>query len=243
MELGEADCIVTFYTPYKGKLRAVAKGARRPKSKLGGHIEPFSYNKILIAQGKNLDIISQIQTIDSFYSLRNDLWLTSCALYVLELVDRFTAEEEENHRLFHLLLDTLYQLCQTDSVELVLRYFEMHFLDYLGYRPQIQRCVDCDAPLKPAVNYFTSSGGGILCSGCRNQELVVSPISVDALKVMRFLQDNDYSRVKRLHLKPELSGELEQLLRRYIRYLLEREVGSAEWLDRLRREINLRRQV
>jgi DNA repair protein RecO (recombination protein O) len=175
--------------------------------------------------------------------LRDDLWLTSCALYVAELVDRFTAEGEESYRLFKLLIDTLYHLCQTDSDELALRYFEIHFLEYLGYRPQLQRCLRCDTPLEPVTNFFSTSGGGVLCNNCRNQELIVSSLSLDALKVLRFLQDNDYATVKRLRLKPDLSRELEQLMRRYIRYLLEREVGSVEWLDRLRKEISLHRRV
>ena len=242
-ELGEADSIVTLYTPYLGKLRAVAKGARRPGSKLGGHIEPLAYSKMLLARGQNLDIITQTQTIEGFFPLRNDLWLTSCALYVAELVDRFTAEGEENHRLFELLLDTLHRLCQTNSDELILRYFELHFLEHLGYRPQLQRCLGCNSPLEPATNFFSPSGGGVLCDRCRGQEPIVGPISLEALKVLRFLQDNDYATVKQLRLKPDLSRELEQLMRRYIRYLLEREVGSVEWLDRLRKEISFHRRV
>lgn len=235
-ELGEADCILTLYTPHRGKLRAVAKGARRPKSKLGGHVELLTYSEILLAQSKNLDIITQSQTIQGFFSLRDDLWRTSWALYVIELVERFTAEDEENYPIFRLLVDTLQWLCQARHGDIILRCFELHLLQYLGYRPQLQKCVDCQSPLEPGINFFTPSGGGVLCPGCRDREPVVYPLSLNALKVIRFLQRSDYASVDRLRITPELSTELKRLMQGYIRYLLEREVKSVDWLDRLKKE-------
>ena len=106
-EVGEANSILTLYTPHLGKLRAIAKGVRRPKSKLGGHVEILTYSKVLLAQSQNLDIITQSQTIESFLPLRGDLWRTSRALYIVELVDQFSAEGEENYPLFRLLVDTI----------------------------------------------------------------------------------------------------------------------------------------
>ncbi len=168
--LGEFDKIITFYTPEFGKLKAVAKGACRPKSKLGGNVEPLTYSLVLLAKGRNLDIVTQSQTIDGFMALKSDLWRASCGLYILELIDSFTMENSENRPLFNLLLDALRQLCQVDSRGIVLRYFELHLLHYLGYRPQLHRCVMCDSPLKPEVNFFSSSQGGVLCHHCNSRE-------------------------------------------------------------------------
>jgi DNA repair protein RecO (recombination protein O) len=235
-QLGEADSILTLYTPYRGKIRAVAKGVRRPKSKLGGHAELLTYSEMLLARSKNLDIITQSQNIDSFIPLRDDLWRTSQALYVVELVDRFTAEGEENYPLFGLLIDTMRWLCQAHRGELTLRYFELRLFEYLGYRPQLQQCVGCQSSLKPGGNFFTPSGGGVLCPRCRDREPIVYSLSLNALKVMRFLQRSDYAAVARLRVTPELSLELKRLTQGYIRYLLEREVKSVEWLDRLEKE-------
>jgi len=234
--LGEADNIITFYTPNLGKIRAVAKGIRRPKSKLGGHLDLLTQSSLLLAQGQNLDIITQSQTIESFLPLRNDLWRTSCAFYVAELADQFTAEQVENYPIYRLLQTTLLWLCEAQSNELVLRYFELHLLSYLGYQPELYQCLNCRATLVQGRNFFSASGGGVICPNCAKKEQLVRPISVDAIKVMRFLLKNDLPSASKLQIKPGLSHELEQLIREYIRYLLEREVKSVEFLDRLRGE-------
>ena len=234
--LGEADNIITFYTPNLGKLRAVAKGVRRPKSKLGGHLDLLTQSSLLLAQGQNLDIITQTQTVESFLPLRSDLWRTSCAIYVAELADQFTAEQVENYPIYRLLQTTLLWLCEAQSSELVLRYFELHLLSHLGYQPELYQCLNCRAPLAQGRNFFSASGGGVICPNCAKKEQLVRPISVDAIKVMRFLLKNDLPSASRLQINPGLSHELEQLMREYIRYLLEHEVKSVEFLDRLRGE-------
>ena len=128
-ELGEADSILTLYTPHLGKIRAVAKGVRRPKSKIGGHVEQLVHSQMLLARSKSLDIVSQSQAIESFLPLRDNLWRTSSALYAVELVDRFTAEGEENYPLFRLLVDTLHWLCHNHKghfVVLITRIADLH---------------------------------------------------------------------------------------------------------------------
>ena len=234
IKLGESDRILTLYTPDYGKVKAVAKGTRRPKSKLGGHVELLTYSLLLLARGKNLDIITQAQTIDSFLPLKDDLQRMACGIYVLELVDAFTAEHIENRNLLNLLLNTLHQLCQTNKNETVLRYFELHLLEYTGYRPQLQRCANCDSPLKPQTNYFSSSEGGVICNVCSYEEPVARPLSLNALKVLRLWQNCDYEVASKVNINPELSLELEQVMREYIRYLLERQVKSVAWLDKLK---------
>jgi len=248
-KLGEFDKIVTIYTPELGKLRAVAKGACRPRSKLGGNVEPLTHSLLLLAKGRNLDIITQGQTINGFLALKSDLWRMACGLYILELIDSFTVEGSENRPLFDLLLDILNQLSEPDSNETVLRYFELHLLHYLGYRPQLRRCVSCDSPLKPVVNFFSPSKGGLLCPHCNSGEnhhyeqietvsLKTSlPISVEAVKVLRLWQSCDYATARRVKLKPELSRELEQVLHEYITYILQRELKSLTWLKELKGEI------
>jgi len=241
-KLGEADRILTLYTPYLGKIQAVAKGVRRPRSKLAGHLELLTHSQVSLARGKNLDTITGSQTINSFLPLKSDLQLTSYALYTTELVNQFTAEHIKNSPLFQLMLDTMHHLRQGSDNEMVLRYFEIQLLDGVGYRPQLQHCVSCRSNLEPITNSFCPSAGGILCPSCRqslalggqSQSLAYS-LSVNGLKVLRLLQKSDYNTINRLRLTPELSMELEGVIRHYIRYLLEREVKSAAWLDTLNR--------
>ena len=233
-KLGEADSILTLYTPYLGKIQGFARSLRKPKSKLAGHLELLTHSLVSLARGRNLDTITGSQTINSFLPLKSDLQLTSCALYVVELVNQFAAEHIENRRLFQLLLETMSQLCQADNSELVLRHFELHLLNEVGYRPQLQQCVTCRQSLKPVVNSFCSGAGGMLCPSCWQGQASCYPVSVNALKVLRLLQSSDYSTVSRLRMNPALSREVATRMRDYLRHLLEREVKSVAWLDALK---------
>jgi DNA repair protein RecO (recombination protein O) len=236
-KLGEADRILTMYTPGLGKIQGVAKGVRRPKSKLSGHLELLTYTQVTLTQGHNLGTITGSQTINSFTPLKTDLWLTSYGLYVIELVNQFTAEHVVDEKLFKLLLDTLQNLCQTNNRELLLRYFELHLLNEAGYRPQLQECVTCHKILEPVANSFCARIGGTLCPTCGANQPFARPISVDALKVLRFIQRNNYGAVGRLKINLALSRELEEITRSYLKYLLEREVRAANWLDELKEQM------
>ncbi len=233
IKLGEADRILTLYTPHLGKIRAVAKGVRRPRSKLAGHLELLTHSQVSLARGRNLDTITGSQTINSFLPLKSDLWLTSCALYATELVDQFTADDIENYPLFQLLLETMEHLCQAGDNELTLRYFELHLLNLVGYRPQLQQCVSCQSTLEPNLNSFCPGAGGMLCSNCSLSQISYS-VSANGLNGLRWLQNSDYDTARQLKMNQELSDELEGVMRNYLKYLLEREVKSTAWLDALR---------
>lgn len=231
--LGEADCIITLFTPNIGKVRAVAKGVRKPRSKLGGHLDLLTESSLLLAHGQNLDIITQSQTIQSFLPLKRDLKSISCALYMAELVDQFTPEQAENYPLYRLLQANLLRLCEGGNRDVLLRQFELQLFRHLGYQPELYHCLSCASPLAPRDNFFSPGSGGVLCPNCAAGEPDVRPISLDALKVMRFLLNSDIGAAGRLRMSRELASEVERLLRAYVRYLLEREVKSLRFLDQL----------
>ena len=235
-KLGEADSILTFYTPHLGKIQGFARSLRKPKSKMAGHLELLTHSMVSLARGRNLDTIIGAQTIDSFLPLKTDLDLTSYALYVIELVNQFTAEHIENNSLFELLMQTLEQLCEA-SEETVLRGFELHLLDTSGYRPQLQQCVVCRSPLQPVVNSSSPILGGMLCPACGRTQALAIPLSVDAQKVLRLLQGDDYNMISRLRVPADLHNEIHAVMRSYLRYHLEREVKSAAWLDSIRMQV------
>jgi len=239
IKLGEADRILTLYTPSLGKIRAVAKGSRRTTSKLGGHVELLTHSQLMLARGRNLDIVTQAQTIDNFLALKENLDKLSFGLYISELVDSFTPDHVEDRRLFNLLLDTLQQLTQDKDASSILRYFELRLLDYLGYRPQLRQCANCGSPIKPAVNSFSSKHGGILCQDCGYQEPSARSLSLNALKVMRLWQNCEYSTALRVRIDSKLASELEKVMREYIKFLLEKQLKSTEWLDKLKRDSSL----
>ena len=238
IKLGEADRILTLYTPRLGKIRAVAKGVRRSRSKMSGHLELLTHSLISLARGKNLDTVTNTQTINSFLAVKNDLKLTSAALYVMELVDQFTEDDIEDYPLFQLLRETLLFFDQAGYNELVLRYFEMHVLDQAGYKPQLYRCVSCNTELQPTTNSFCASAGGMLCPDCARQYPLRYPLSVNTQKVLRLLQNEGYQTASKLKIDQELALQLEMVTSNYIRYLLEREIKSAAWLKTMKEATN-----
>jgi DNA repair protein RecO (recombination protein O) len=235
-KLGEAGKIITLYTPNYGKLEAVAKGVRRPKSRLGGHLEVLTHSTVMLAQGRNLDVVSQAQTVESFAPLRGDLHRLSRALYTAELVDRFSPEGAESYQVFQLLVATLRRLATARNVDTVVRYLEMQLLTLSGFQPQLARCVNCEQPLAATPNYFSPAAGGVLCPSCGPEAAGSRTLSLNALKVMRLLQSGSFAEVSRVRVNPALAQEIEMHLRAYLIHVLERDVRSAAFIDRLRRE-------
>jgi DNA repair protein RecO (recombination protein O) len=235
-DFGEADKLLTLYTPGLGKTRVLAKGVRKPRSRKGGHVELFIHCNLLIAKGKSLDIVTQAETIHSFLPIRSELERTSYAYFTAELLDRFTAEGEENRPLFDLLLDTLSRLANSEDPDLALRFFELRLLGYAGYRPQLFQCVRCARAMETATGVFSPTDGGLLCLRCGEGERGCQEVSPGAVAALRYLQSKDYALCRRLRLDQRTREELENLMRRYVTFLLERGLKSADFIDALRRE-------
>ncbi len=231
--LGEADRILTLFTPDVGKVRAVARGVRRPKSKLSGHLELLNQVKVSLSYGRSLDAINEAQAIRSLRGFRDDLQRISKAIYMAELVDGFTIENFANYELYLLLVNSLAWLESTDNADLLLRYFELHLLETSGYRPELVNCVECCTRLEQGDHLFSGSSGGMLCPECRlaSEESLV-PVSLNAMKVLRFLQrETSFTNVNEFNVPPHLLAVLERLNRVYIRYLVERDLKSAEFMN------------
>jgi DNA repair protein RecO (recombination protein O) len=233
-KLGEADKIVTLYCSHNGKIDAVAKGVRRTKSRLAGHLEPLTLGSYLLAEGRELDIITQAETIDAFPALRGDLERLSRGLYCAELVDRMTSERSEGAPIFRRLQTVLAVLSTATNIDLAVRHFEMALLEELGYRPLLESCAVCSRRLEPVTNYWSPAEGGVVCPGCSDQAQAMTPISVNGLKVLRLLQSAPFDQASRLRLSGELSAELERCLQQQVHFVLDREVRSARFVETLR---------
>jgi DNA repair protein RecO (recombination protein O) len=238
--LGEADRIVTLYTPDEGKLRAVAKGVRRPASRLAGHLELFSLSLVQLARGRELDVLTQAETREAFRNVREDLGRTSQAYYALELVDRFTPDRLEHRAVFHLLRELLEALDAPAPSPLALHYFTLHVLAALGYRPQLTQCVLCRAEIAPGPNYFSQPLGGVACVACGPSEPTAQSIPVNVLKTLRYLQRTPTLASVRVAVAPDVLGGVEAVLRAYTESLIERRLHTGEFLDRLRLDARLR---
>jgi DNA repair protein RecO (recombination protein O) len=233
---GEADRILTLYTRERGKVRAIAKGARRIRSRKAGHLEPFTRVTLQLAKGRNLLIITQADTLDAYLALGVDLVKTGYASYLVELLDRFTYEEEsENQAIFRLLTESLGRVSTEADPWLAVRYYEVHLLDLLGFRPHLFECVNCGEQIQPVNQFFSASACGVLCPKCGARLPGAWNISMEALKVFRHIQRSPYADALRAHPYPETRSELEALLQRYLTYLLERGLNSPAFIRQIKK--------
>jgi DNA repair protein RecO (recombination protein O) len=233
MELGEADRVLTVLTPRLGKLRVIAKGVRRPRSRIGGGLQPFSDVQLVMAVGRTFDVVTSTSLEDPHLGLRNDLHSTAAAWYLVELVDRFCEGAADSHDAFRLLAQGLSALDAGSAVarDVIARWFELHLLEAMGFRPELGRCLECGADIEPDGNAFSPVAGGVVCSSCANGALGSRPISADGLKVLRHLQRSPLVGVLRLHLAASLHREVERLLHATVSAVLERELRSRDFLE------------
>ena len=232
---GEADRLLTLYTRERGKVRAIAKGARKIRSRKAGHLEPFTRVTLQLARGRDLLIVTQADTVDAYLPIHENLVKTSHAAYVVELLDRFTYEDDtENYNIFRLITEVLSRLEKEADPWLAIRYYELRLLDLLGYRPHLFECANCGKEIKAEDQFFSAAQGGALCPACGVGLPGAWSVSVEALKYLRHFQRSDYAEAQRARPSPEIQSEVETLLQRYVTYLLERELNTPGFIRQIK---------
>ena len=166
-DLGEADRVLTLITPGIGKLKAIAKGIRRPTSRIGGSLEPFAELQVALARGRTFDVVTQVSVGHAWLNLRDSLESAATAWYLAELADR-SLEERHAAEPLYALLRRAYELLDAGMApDRVARWYEMHLLDELGVRPEVDRCVECDRMLEADDRFrWVPPLGGVLCDRC-----------------------------------------------------------------------------
>ncbi|HSV73646.1 MAG TPA: DNA repair protein RecO [Chthonomonadales bacterium] len=234
ISLGETDRIVTILTVERGKLDAVAKGARKPGGKLSGASEPFTHLRGLLSVGRTLDVLTQCETVETFAHARGDLDLLARATYLCELACEFTASHEPAGEELALLLDALRALDRApDYPDGAVHAFELRFLSVRGYAPRLDTCVACEGGLPRGRVAFSPMQGGLLCRTCRfaRDAILIEPETVAA---MRALLSEGATGLGDAMPEPKVAAELVRSLRWFVRHRAERELRSAEFLDGLR---------
>lgn len=231
----EADRLLVLATPH-GKQRVIAKGARKTSSRLAGHIELFVHAQMLLAVGRNLDIVTQSTIVHDFASIRGDLERISAAYYIAELWDRLIEEDDENPKAFRHLLSALEALDTNQRIDLVLRWYELHILDALGFRPQLSACPACHTVLTEEDNRFSPQSGGVLCRNCAPADRKAIAMSLGAFKLLRFLQQQPIDVIGNMTISEALCAEAEKLIAALLKTLLERDLKSLTFLREVRKE-------
>lgn len=235
-EYGEADRILTLFSREQGKLRCIAKGVRKIRSRKAGHIQPFSCAKMMLARGRNMWIITQAELINAYPALQENLVILSYASYVIELLDRFTYEEGPNQALYRLLIRTLDRLTTAEHPDMVVRYYDMRLVDLMGFRPQLFTCVGCENEIVAQDQFFSAQRGGVLCPNCGHASAVARPIPMQVLKYMRHFQKSSYAAAIKAPYNENLFKQFESVLNYYYLYILERRLNSPGFLRKVQRE-------
>ncbi len=235
-DIGEADRLLWVITPDRGIVRCTARGARKPASKLGGHIDLLRHVTLSLRSGRSLDHVSQVETISGFRELRSDLVKASVGSYVAELAERFSVEGGANPPLFRLLVSALGRLESSARPQSLARCFEMRLLSLSGFLPELEVCVECGARLAESPHVFSSERGGILCPQCRvGGGDVLVPAGAGTIKFLRFLRTADWDRVERIGVPGEDFRQAGRVLRAYLRYVLDHSIRSTAFLDEVSR--------
>jgi DNA repair protein RecO (recombination protein O) len=231
---GEADRIVTLLTPERGKITAIAKGARRPRNRLTAGMQLFSYGELLLSTGASLDSINQCEIKESFRDLRDDLDKMAYGAYITELVDELVPEHEPDEGMFALVL-ALLQLLRHRNPRIVAAIAALQLLVRAGYRPQVSHCAHCLQSLVPEGAYFSSVLGGVLCANCRDADSTALGICTETPQWLDRLMKFDIGNAERFSISGTLLGEVEQVLQQYLQHQLEKDLKAGKFLASLNR--------
>ena len=229
IKLGEADRIVTILTQGSGKIRAVAKGIRRTKSKFGARLEPFTHVSLMIYRGRgSLDTIAQAEIIASFRPLREDLDLMTAGEAMLEATDKVAEEHERNVRLFMLLLSGLraLELSPADPAAVAESYL-LKLLSLSGFHPALTACAVCGMQ---TPELFSAGQGGAVCVGCA--EHGAGPVSAASLAMLAHLASARIEHAGDVVLNGDARREARGMLYGFAEYHFERRLRSLPLLAR-----------
>jgi DNA repair protein RecO (recombination protein O) len=225
IKLGEADRIVSVITQGHGKVRAVAKGIRKPTSRFGARLEPTSHVALQCYRGRELDVVTQVETIDAFRSLREHYGSLTHAISMLEAVDQVAQEREPNPALYRMLVGALRTLAASPS-PMVAPAFFWKLLSLEGFHPLLDGCARCDDGAGPFVA-FDFGEGGVLCESC--SRFGGRRVEAEAIALLRRILGGDLRGA--LTAPPERPGvEVERLGVAALEYHLERRLRSAALL-------------
>lgn len=227
----DADQLLTIFTQKAGKLTAIVKGVKKPKSKLRGGVQVFSHTNLSLYLGKSLATVTQAATINTFASLREDLLRMAYASYLTELLDSLTPENEADTRLFVLILKGLHLLSVEDPW-LITKVMEARLLTATGYQPQLETCVNCGGKTELS-GLFVIEQGGIICTNCNHKNINIMKISGETQVLLKQLVELELNKVHRLRISPRAKSELEEILDLYITYCLGKQLKSKQFIQHL----------
>jgi DNA repair protein RecO (recombination protein O) len=232
LDYGEADRIFTFLTREHGKVGAIAKGVRRPESKLGPSLELYGHVDLLLARGRGeLDVVAQVARIPG-YRIEGDVQRMAHAALIAELSERVCEDRHPLDGVYELAVTSLRELSAETDPRRASAWFLMTALDLLGYAPQLVACVSCEKLLAPQPAAFSADAGGFLCDRCALPAMELVPLA--AIKVLRLMASGDLETYRRLKLDSSLMNSIEGVLQSQLEHHLDRRLKSLAFLHSMR---------
>lgn len=229
MNFGEADRILTVLTERFGKIKAIAKGVRRLKSKLAGSLEPFILLDLQLHEGKTFYIVTGSSIESEFSNIHDNLKKTSQAFYLAELIDKFLPEHQKSEKIFFLFCQALEYLNNNEK-SLFLRVFELKIIEASGFHPELYECVHCKNKLEDESNFWDAIEGGVICPACQRKFQHGKNVSNQLIKLLRLIERSDFSILQKLKISAEIENEAEDILSAYIQSVLEKELKSKGFM-------------
>jgi len=230
-DYGESNKIVTIFTREAGKIAGMARGAKKTNSRLASPTQLFTYGYFMIHGNRGLGTMQQAELITSFRAIREDIFKTAYATYILDLIDKGTGEKERNPFIFELLLQTLQYINEEYDSEIVTNIFEMKMLNVLGFYPEMNRCAVCGNT--EAQFGFSIKENGLICHQCFDTDPHFFPLSQNAVKLLRLFYFFDIHRLGSISVKPETKKELKDIISLYYDEYSGLQLKSKRFLDQL----------
>jgi DNA repair protein RecO (recombination protein O) len=241
LNYGESDKILTFFTRDFGKMKGIAKGARRSKKRFQNVLGLFSHLRLIFFDREGMGLVraESGDLLNAFPSIRENLKKIYYGNYYLELVNEMAGEREANPEAFDLLLSFLVDLEAMDPEEERLRMFEIRMLSLFGYRPNLTRCGVCrrgwEEMKEDPSAFFSLEKGTLVCSRCsRNGEKLI-PLSVGTARLIDQISQMELSKLNRLKFTPQALSESRGLLPKFITHQLGKELKSLKGLREVSR--------
>jgi len=230
----DADKLVTLFSEKQGKIRAVARGVKKPASSLRVCLQPFCHSQLYLSGGKELENITQGKLLEFFPNIRENIDLTLQVLYLMELLDKSLMDRMPLPALYTTTLDVLAYLDSQGYNPLVSRFFEASLLKYLGYQPVLDRCVNCGRQDTRLVE-FNLLQGGVICPDCSSARASDFDFNGESLAILRLINSTgDVKTMQRVKASDGALKNLEIFLEKYLEYHLERRFNMKKTIRTLK---------
>ena len=232
-DFGDADRIFVLLTPMQGIIKTVAKGIRKPKSRMGGHIDVLSKINAYVSMGENLSNLSQVEMIENYRKIKQELFLISIGFYLLEISEKFSVENDPSNDLYYHLSYTLDNLNKDVDTELLIRWFEINLLSLSGFLPDLYNCQISGKKLKEGDHLFSSVNGGLVERQYSTETDSYIFVDKNSIKAMRFLSDNLWDNISKVKFASKTLLKIQEVTRKYIQSITNSQINSENFLSKV----------